>query len=153
MLKKIEKLWLYFAIVFLIVVLVSLFLWPTITQPLVWILTLLITGMAIIFTVRRRIQAYHQKRIDRLTLFRSIGLDIAGILLTIVAAVRLAEKAGDYFGRAVGGAVEAIRPGLGFSAAILTGLLTGVLVGLVIAILVQRIFNFLAGLDSKRREI
>jgi polyferredoxin len=147
MLKTLEKLWPYIAIVFLIIVLVSLFLWPSITQPLVWILIVIITGMAIAFAVRRRIRAYRQNRIDRPTMLRGIGLDIARILITICIAILLAWKAGDYFGRAVGEAVEPIHPGWGSAAGILAGMLTGVVIGLGVAIIVQWIFGFLERLS------
>lgn len=153
MIQKIEKLWPYIVIAFLIMVFVSLFLSPTITQPLVWILIIIGTGMAIVFAVRRSIQAYRQKRIDRPTLMRSISLDILGILITIIAAVLIAGKAGQYLGQAVGMAAESVRPGMGALVGILVGLLTGVVVGLVIAVLVQRIFGFLAKLGSSRQGI
>jgi LytS/YehU family sensor histidine kinase len=147
MLNTFEKNWIYIALVFLIVVLVSLFLWPVITQPLVWILIVIVTSMAITFSARKRIQAYSQKHIDRPALILSIGLDIARIIITILFAVLLAGKAGEYFGLKVGGAVETIRPGLGLLAGILTGLLTGLIVGLGVAGLVQWIFDLLTRLS------
>jgi tellurite resistance protein TehA-like permease len=148
-----EKRWPFIATIFLIAVLISLFLWPTITQPILWILIIIGTGMAIIFAVRRRIQAYRQKRMDRTTLLRSISLDIVGILIAIIAAVLIAGKAGQYLGQAAGMAAESARSGTGSVVGILVGLLTGVLVGLGVAVLVHRIFDFLARLGSSRQGI
>jgi uncharacterized membrane protein len=153
MLKTFEKRWPFIVIIFLIALLISIFIWPTTTQAFVWILILISTGMAISFTVRRRVEAYRQKRIDRTALLRSISLDILGILITIFAAALIAGKVGQYLGQAAGMAAESARSGTGSVVGILVGLLTGVLIGLGVAVLVQRIFDFLNRLSSSRQGV
>jgi hypothetical protein len=143
MLKTVDRLWPFIAISSLIAILVSVFLWPPITQPLVLILIIIGTGMAIAFAVRRRIRIYRQGRINRSEFWRSISLDVSGIFISIIAAVLLGGRLGEYLAQIVGKAVETARPGYGFVVGILTGLLAGLVVGLGVAIFVQWIFNFL----------
>jgi len=153
MINNLEKSWPFIAFVLFIAILISLFLWPTITPFLVLILIIVGTGMAITFAVRRRVQAYRQGRIDRLALLRGISLDIVGILITIIAAVLLGGKAGEYIGQKTGKVVEATRPGLGFIAGILAGLITGLGVGLGVGLIMRWILLYASKVLVTEREI
>ncbi len=102
MLNRIEKCWPLISILFLVVILASLFFWPATTRLLSLIVMAVGLAAIITFTIRRHVRVYKQGNIKRQELARSIVVDVTGILLTMAAVILIAGKAGAYVGQAAG---------------------------------------------------
>ncbi len=143
MIKNIEKSWPFVSILLILVILASLFFWPAANAALAGAALVLSLGMAIVFIVRRRLQSRREGHSDRRGLVRGLGLDLAGLALTLLATLLAAGKAAAYVGGIAGSAAESAWPGTGIVLGILSGLLAAVLTGMVVGFLVQRLWGLL----------
>jgi hypothetical protein len=141
MIQTLEKNIFYVTILFTVFVTLSLFLWPVVTQPLVWFFILVGITMAVIFGVHRDIQSYRLGHINQKRLINKMILDVAEILIAIIAAFWIAGKTGGALGTTIGKEVESIYPGMGNIIEILVDVSTGVLVGLCVLFLVRWVWK------------
>ncbi len=90
------------SVALLVVLIASLFIYPSISGWLGIILLIFGLGMALVFTFQKHIGSYKQGEITRLKFTRNILLDILGLLLTIAAASYVGGMAGTRLGASFG---------------------------------------------------
>ncbi len=125
MIFALQKSWPFISIALLIVLVVSLFFYPSASSWLSVILLISSLGMAIFFITQKHLPSYKQGQITRIKFTRNILLDILGLLLTIGAASYLGGMAGVWasnYGLWTGFAVGMV---IGFAGAVGVRLLWG----------------------------
>ena len=106
----------------LVALLASMFFWPNITSWISIILLVISIGTALYLIVLKHRQSYQQAECTREKMVRNLGIDLLGLLLTMVTAMYCGQLAGGYF---------SLRAGFWF------GLLAGFLGGFAAAWLVR----------------
>lgn len=129
MLKFIQKFWPFLSLLLLACVIVSLFIWPTITHGLALSALSLSAGIAIFLTVWRNWQAYKQGQLTRVRFATSLTIDIVGLLTVMVAVLFVAGLAGKFFGEMAWKASAAKWPGSEQIVGVLAGSISGVAAG------------------------
>ena len=81
--KLFEKSWRIISIILLLILLASLFFWPSLSSPLGMAVLVLAVGIAIFFTIRKHWGAYKNDELTRTQLTRNIAVDVLGIFITI----------------------------------------------------------------------
>lgn len=142
MTRIINKYYPLFIILMVVVLLVSLFLWPATARILSWIVIVLGPGSAIALTIQSHVQSYRAGLIGHATR-RNIVVDVLGILFTVTLALLTAMKTSAWVGPLAGNAAEKTWPGKGMIAALLAGILAAILVGSLAGILVRWIWGSL----------
>jgi len=130
MITQIEKFWPFLSILFIIVIAISMSVWPAGTRLLSVIIMGLSLTAIVTFTIRRQVQAYRDGKISRPVLARNIVVGVTDILMTMVLVViasilvtgRVAQAAGKVWGTTVG---------------ILSTLVMGLVVGLAVSLFVR----------------
>ena len=129
MLKKLERIWPFFSILLLLVILASLFLLPKATR----LLSLLAMGLGlaaiIAFSVGKQVRACRAGKITRPALIRNIIVDVSGILITMAVVILISSKVTALAAQAAGKA-------WGVTAGILSALGAGLAVGFGVGSLV-----------------
>jgi hypothetical protein len=141
MIKIIEKYWAPISVLLIVAILASLFLWPAIAQPLMWIVILVGTAVAVVLAVNRHYRKYLQGHHDPLKLVRNAGLDILGILLAIGGAIWLAGIVAARVVPTAANAFESIKPGMGSAGGIIAGLISALIVGLGVGFFIRWIWG------------
>jgi hypothetical protein len=141
MIKTLENFWAPISIVLIFAILASLFLWPAIAQPLMWIVIIFGTSVAVILAVNRHYRKYLQGNHDRMKLVRNVSLDVLGILLAIGGAIWLAGIVAARVVPAAANAIESVQPGMGYLAGIVAGLISALAVGLGVGFLVRWVWG------------
>ncbi len=141
MIKTLEKYWLPISIGMVFATLASLFLWPAIAQPLIWIVIIAGIGVAVVLAVNRHYRKYLQEHHSRGKLVRNAGLDILGILLAIGSAIWLAGIVAARVVPTAANTFESIKPGMGLGGGIIAGLISALAVGLGVGFLVRWVWG------------
>jgi hypothetical protein len=116
-------------------------LWPESVVAISWVLLLLIMGMVIIPILRRNIFSYQQGIITRSRFVLVTVVELAGVLVTAIAAIFLAGVSARYVGQSVGTAVETSAPGMGSTAGTFAGVAAAVLVGIAAGYFIAAIWS------------
>jgi hypothetical protein len=155
-LSSLEKHWPLISISLLIVLLVSLWLWPEIQGPLSVGIIVLSIGMLFVFTIHRRLEDNRKGLIDQPTMTRMIVLDCLGILLVLVSAMVAGSFVSKVVGTVVFDALQASAPQWAETAAILSSLAAALAVGVGVGWLVRsvwvRVESFFAGDKTQTSE-
>ena len=87
MLTRLEKHWPMISLVLLIILIVALVFSPASAKTFSSLVLLLGIGMAILFIIRRQVEAYRAGKIDRAAMLRSIFFEVLGLLLAMALAI------------------------------------------------------------------
>jgi hypothetical protein len=137
MLETVKKYWPIASTLLLLVLLASLIFWQEVARQVSTAVLVLGIGMAILFSTSPRWQKYQQGKFTRRELARSLVTDIAGLLLTMSAAI----LAGGWAGRSAGQFVQQISEHIWL--AILAAILAGFAAGFVATWLARRLWRSL----------
>ncbi len=110
----------------ILVLLLSPWLFPSVTPALTVALLLFSLGIAIFIVLKKHRTAYLQGQITRWMFVRNICLDLFGILLAVVLAGLLARYVAGIVTKPIGSATARVAAG------IVLGLLVGIVVGALV---------------------
>jgi hypothetical protein len=127
--------------VLIFTVIISLLLWPFISQPLIWLVVIAGAGVSAVLAINRHYRKYAQEHHNRLKFVRNACLDILGILLAIGGAIWLAGIVAAQVVPAASRTFESLQPGTGNTAGIIVGLIAALGVGLGVGSLIQWIWR------------
>ncbi len=135
-----KKYFLLISILFLVLLALSAWKFPSVAPVIGVIFLCFSLGMAIAAIVVKHRAAYREGKLTRFALARNIFLDVFGILLAMALAALLAQYVGNLIAKQVDG--ELLR----FVVAMLVGLLVGIGVGT----LVNRLWGRFSKLSAER---
>jgi hypothetical protein len=137
MINKFGNFWFPISIVLLLSTIALLFLFPAAAQPLMCIVIIAGTAVAVVLAVNRHYQKYRQGHRNVWKLVRNASLDALGILFAIGGAIWLAGIVAEKVVPIAANKIESIRLGMGYFAGVVAGLLSASAVGLGVGLLVR----------------
>ncbi len=124
-------------ILLLFILLAVIFFMPSVAAALSIAALILSFVMAILFIVRRQLQAYRAKNVSRAGMFRNIVVEIIGLLLTIMLAALIVRSVAETMNLSSGWTAIAIAIAL------------SILIGMVIGWLVKVTWGRLAAVKGE----
>jgi fructose-specific phosphotransferase system IIC component len=130
MIKKLEKYWPFISILLILVIVASLFFWKSASRWISIVLIGLSVTAALVFVVRKYVQAQKQGKISLPLMWRNIIVDILGVLVSMATVILVAGKVAGVIAQPIGNT-------WGVTAGILCALLAGLVAGFGINLMVR----------------